>query len=145
MGRNSLGIRALVAFAVCSLCMLLTNFAYAATVVAAGTKTVEACNFAVQPTFNIVKTLPYPADWKVVVVCNENLWDGLMKQANVDYISDYAFTYQPNRVTFIRAKVFAERMEYTPEQVLSHELGHIMCNCDDEDRAWDWANKHGLR
>lgn len=116
---------------------------YAATVIAAGTKTVEACAFAVNPAAEIVSQLPYPDDWKVVVVCNEILWDTLMKQKNLEYLTDYAFTFQLNRVTFIRAKVFAERMRYTPEQVLRHELGHIMCKCDDEDRAWNWAVKLG--
>lgn len=116
---------------------------YGATVLAAGTKTVEACAFAVNPAAEIVGQLPYPDDWKVVVVCNEIVWDMLMKQKNVDYLTDYAFTFQPNRVTFIRAKIFAERMPYTPEQVLRHELGHIICKCDDEDRAWNWAVKLG--
>lgn len=114
---------------------------YAATVIAAGTKTVEACAFAVNPAAEIVSQLPYPDEWKVVVVCNEIVWDMLMKQKNVEYLTDYAFTFQPNRVTFIRARVFVERMRYTPEQVLRHELGHIMCKCDDEDRAWNWAVK----
>lgn len=48
--------------------------------------------------------LPYPADWKVVVVCNEVMWDGLMKQKRVEYLSDYAFTFQPKRVKFIRER-----------------------------------------
>jgi hypothetical protein len=112
---------------------------HAVNVIAAGTKTVEACAFAVNPAAEIVRHLPYPEDWKVVVVCNEIVWDTLMKQKSVEYLTDYAFTFQPNHVTFIRAKVFAERMRYTPEQVLRHELGHIMCKCDDEERAWNWT------
>ena len=117
----------------------------AATVIAAGTKTVAACGFAVSPTALIVSHLPYPANWKVVVVCNENVWDILMRQDGVNFISNYAFTFQPNHVTFIRAKIFLESMEYTPEQVLKHELGHIECRCDDEDFAWKWAaSKQGV-
>ncbi|MGH9546060.1 MAG: hypothetical protein ACRD23_12700 [Terriglobales bacterium] len=114
----------------------------AATVIAAGTNAVKACGFAVNPTAEIVSRLPYPADWKVVVVCNENMWDTLMRQSKVEFISDYAFTFQSNHVTFIRARVFLEPMRHTPERVLKHELGHIMCKCDDEDRAWAWAEKH---
>ncbi len=124
------------------LLLFLASFAKrgrAATVIAAGTKTVAACSFAVSPTAQIVSHLPYPANWKVVVVCNENVWDILMRQDRVNFISDYAFTFQPNHVTFIRAKVFLELMEYTPEQVLKHELGHIECRCDDEEVAWKWA------
>src|SRR5215470_5266135 len=120
----------------------LTGPTHAATVIAAGTKTVEACSFALDPAAKIVGRLPYPSDWKVVVVCNENVWDMLMKQSKVNYVSDYAFTYRPNRITFIRAKIFAERMKYSPEQVLKHELGHIVCKCDDEEVAWRWAEKH---
>jgi hypothetical protein len=111
-------------------------------VIAAGAKTVDACSFAVKPTAEIVSHLPYPADWKVVVVCNENVWDTLMRQSKVEFISDYAFTLQANHVTFIRGRVFIERMRYTPEQTLKHELGHIMCKCDSEDKAWAWAENH---
>ena len=131
--------------ALCIVHLCLAPFAapgYAATVIAAGTKTIEACAFAVNPAAEIVSRMPYPADWKIVVVCNEIMWNMLMKRSKVNYISDYAFTYQPNRVTFIRAKVFAERMKYTPEKALKHELGHIMCKCDNEDVAWNWAAKH---
>ena len=113
----------------------------AATVFAAGTKIVDNCAFAVKPAAEIVSHLPYPADWKIVVVCNEILWDALMKQKHVEYLTDYGFTIQSNHVTFVRAKVFAEPMHYTPAQVLKHELGHIMCKCDDEDKAWDWVGK----
>lgn len=113
-----------------------------ATVIAAGTKTVEACGFAVNPTAEIVRQLPYPDGWKIVVVCNENMWDTLMRKSNVEFVSAYAFTFQPNHVTFIRARVFLERMRYTPKEVLRHELGHIVCKCDNEDKAWSWAEKH---
>jgi hypothetical protein len=56
------------------LLLFLASFAVqgrAATVIAAGTKTVEACRFAVNPTAEIVSHLLYPADWKVVVVCTK--------------------------------------------------------------------------
>lgn len=111
----------------------------AATVFAAGTNTVEACGFAVNPTARILGHLPYPPDWRVVVVCNENTWDELMRQERVNFVSNYALTFQPNHVTFIRAKVFLEPMHYTPEEVLRHELGHIVCGCDDEEEAWKWG------
>jgi hypothetical protein len=123
------------------LAALFIGSACAATVFAAGSKTVKACNFAVTPTAEIVGGLPYPDNWRVVVVCNENVWDTLMRQSNVQFISDYAFTFQANHVTFIRARVFREQMHYTPEQVLRHELGHIICSCDDEDKAWAWNVK----
>lgn len=116
-----------------------SKVSHAATVFAAGTNTVEACGFAVNPTARILGHLPYPPDWRVVVVCNENAWDGLMRQERVNYVSNYALTFQPNHVTFIRAKVFLEPMHYTPEEVLRHELGHIVCSCDDEEVAWRWG------
>lgn len=128
--------------ATCVLLLMLMSLAVlseAATVIAAGTKTVAACGAAVKPAAQILDHLPYPADWKVVVVCNENTWDLLMRQKGVNFISDYGFTFRPNHVTFIRAKVFLERMQYTPEQVLKHELGHIACSCDDEKVAWSWT------
>ena len=127
------------------LLLFLASFAMqgrAATVIAADANTVEACSFAVNPATEIVRHLPYPADWKVVVVCNENVWDMLMRQDRVNLISNYAFTFQPNLVTFIRAKVFLEPMNYTPEQVLKHELGHIVCQCDDEEVAWNGLRHH---
>ena len=30
-------------------------------------------------------------------------------------------------------------MNYTPQRVLKHELGHNVCRCDNEDIAWSWA------
>lgn len=113
----------------------------AATVIAAGTNTVEACGFAVNPTAQLAGTLDYPADWKIVVVCNEVVWDGLMRQAKVNYVSDYAFTFQPTKVTFIRARVFTDMTKYRPRWVLAHELGHIVCRCDNEDKADKYADK----
>ncbi len=118
-----------------------TSLSRAVTVFAAGTNTVEACGFAVNPAARILGHLPYPSDWRVVVVCNENAWDQLMRQDRVNFVSNYAFTFQPNHVTFIRAKVFLEPMHYTPEQILRHELGHVVCRCDDEEAAWRWAAK----
>src|ERR1700758_3507247 len=92
--------------AVCIVLLCLAPFAApGATVIAAGTKTVEACGFAVNPAAQIISKLPYPANWKIVVVCNDNVWDTLMRQRRVNFISKYAFTFQPNGVTFIRAKV----------------------------------------
>ena len=123
---------------------LFASTGRAATVYAAGTKTVDACGFAAYPTAEIVSHLPYPPDWRVVVVCNEIVWDTLMRQDKVNFISDYAFTVQLNRVTFIRAKVFLEPMDYTPAQVLGHEVGHIVCRCDDENIAWKWTEQ-GLK
>lgn len=125
--------------AMCARLLLLFSLTVplrAATVFAAGTKTVAACAFAVDPAAQIISDLPFPADWKVVVVCNENMWDTLMRQKAVNFVSDYAFTFRPNRVTFVRAKVFVEHMNYSPQQVLKHELGHIVCNCNSEEVAW---------
>jgi hypothetical protein len=51
------GIRALAMFAVCSLCILSATAAQGATVIAAGTKTVESCNFAVQDGWPGLQTL----------------------------------------------------------------------------------------
>jgi hypothetical protein len=115
---------------------------HAATVIAAGTKSVAACGFAVNPAAEIVNRLQYPMDWKVIVVCNEIVWDTLMRQSSVNFVSKYAFTFRRNRVTFVRAKVFLERMTYTPEQVLDHELGHIACHCEDEEAAWKRATRN---
>ena len=69
--------------AVSILLLFISSFGvkgYAATVIAAGTKTVAACSFAVTPTAEFVIHLPYPEDWKIVGVSRENVWDTLMRQ-----------------------------------------------------------------
>jgi len=128
-----------------------TAFPLWATEVAVTTKTVKACDFALNPTLAIIKRVPHPSNWKVVIVCTDMEWDRLlMLDKRIEHISNYAFTrFSPNDptirpVTYIRGHLFVENppFNYRPERVLKHELGHIFCKCMNEDTASNWADQH---
>jgi hypothetical protein len=110
-------------------------------VVALGT-TVEACKYAVEPTFTLVRQLGYPPDWNVAIACTEIAWKQLKER--IDARSHYAFTLLKQRITFVRGEIFKRPPEwdFVPEEVFKHELGHIRCNCADERKAWKWAGSH---
>jgi hypothetical protein len=123
----------------CILALLCSAFAQAATITAVGVPVIAA-----QPALVIVNALPdYPADWKIYVA-GEKQWAGLMSK--VDHTSQAAVTDRKQRTTIVRGLIFtdlpATGIHVTAQHVLAHELGHIMCNCDDEWTAESYARAH---
>jgi hypothetical protein len=97
-----------------------------------------------QPVLAIVNTLSdYPADWRIYVA-SEQQWAGLM--GKVDHTSRAAVTDRKQHITIVRGLLFtdiaATGVHVTAQHVLAHELGHIMCNCDDEWEAEKYARAH---
>jgi hypothetical protein len=120
--------------------LLLTSFlpAQAATITAAGAPVSDA-----QTVLTIVNQLDFPADWKIYVA-GEKQWAGLMDQ--VDHTSQLAVTDRQKHITVLRAAGVNDPNltghYITTKHVLAHELGHIVCNCDDEWKAENYAHKH---
>jgi hypothetical protein len=84
----------------------------------------------------------YPKDWTIVVACSDADWEFLQRKADA-FETDHAFTNFQGKITVIRGEVFLNPPQFRPARlILLHELGHIVCHCDSEDRAEDWARKH---
>jgi hypothetical protein len=103
----------------------------------------KQCAFAVQPLLQELRSMPYPADWKFVVVCTDAEWDMVLRMADIRG-TDTAFTVLPKRTTVLRAAMFIHPLERGYKNTLLHELGHIQCNCMSEDKANEYAyeNEH---
>jgi hypothetical protein len=122
------------------LCILATlcETSNAATIQAVGLPVASAA-----PALAIVNTLDYPADWHIYIA-GEKQWADLMTK--VDHTSQLAVTDRKQRITVIRALALADPnvtgKYVTAHHVLAHELGHIVCNCNDEWKAENYANAH---
>ena len=123
------------------LCILATSCvaSNAATIQAVGLLAASAAPVALA----IVNTLDYPADWHIYIA-GEKQWADLMTK--VDHTSQLAVTDRKQRITVIRALALTDPnvtgKYVTAHHVLAHELGHIVCNCNDEWKAEDYANAH---
>ena len=78
----------------------------------------------------------WPSDWRIIVV-NERVWAKYMSQ--VDHQSLLAVTDRKQRITILRAAGVADPNltgHYIElRHVLAHELGHVLCDCNDEWKA----------
>jgi hypothetical protein len=91
----------------------------------------------------IINSLPaaYPNDWRIVVACSDGDWLYLQRKADAMQ-TDHAFTNLQGKITVIRGEVFLNPPQFRPAKlILLHELGHITCQCENEDKAEDWARK----
>jgi hypothetical protein len=102
----------------------------------------EAC--PPQPAaYEVIRSLPvaYPKDWTIVVTCTESEWQYVRRKADAMQTNN-AFTNLEHRITIIHGQIFLDPPQFRPAQlILLHELGHITCRCDSEDKAEDWARK----
>jgi len=137
--------------------LLVTVFAVpparASHVVGLGSKTVERCAYAIDPTVALLRKLAYPADWTVYITCIESMWQTMRQRSGAT--TSYAFTSFGDKSTVMRGEMFRDvlpdvrQWRYTPETIFAHELGHIRCylnnpqnrKCRDEDTAWKWAGQ----
>ena len=75
----------------------------------------------------------YPADWSLVIVCNDVAWKALLQVAD-QRSTQTAFTILEKKHTIIRGDIFnLRRSDY--RHTLAHELGHILGACDSEQVA----------
>jgi len=137
--------------------LLVTVFAvppaHASHVVGLGSKTVERCAYAIDPTVALLRKLSYPADWTVYLTCTESMWQTMRQKSGAT--TSYAFTSFADKSTVMRGEMFRDilpdvrQWRYTPETVFAHELGHIRCylnnpknrKCRSEAAAEKWADR----
>ena len=112
----------------------------AQSVYVAGVKQVSDCEFATRPLIADLQELRYPKEWKILVACNRLVWERLKQNADA-LETNTAFTNLSRHVTVLNGEIYREMLPLhgtdhrTPQLVLKHELGHIICACASEDRA----------
>lgn len=83
-----------------------------------------------------------PSDWKWIIACDETAWNRV--EAHTGMASDstgkiLGLTDLENHVTYIRGFAvlhpFNESVEAQPDHTIAHELGHILANTRNEDKA----------
>jgi len=103
----------------------------------AGVKQVTGCEFATRPLLADLQQLHYPSGWTIVVACNRLVWEQLRRNADA-METNTAFTNVAGHFTVLNGEIYREMLplrgteQRTPGLVLKHELGHIVCSCDEE-------------
>src|SRR3954465_12464832 len=104
-----------------------------------GVKRAEDCGPALKALITELETLEYPADWQFKIACSPLLWDRV--QRKVDRLdAPYAISELKHKITFFNGAVF-RLARYKYRRSVSHELGHIRCDCKDEDTAERFAKR----
>ena len=94
-----------------------------------------------------INSLPvaYPKDWTIVIACSDAEWNFLQRKADA-FDTHHAFTNFKGKMTIVRGDIFLNpEMGRSPAFILLHELGHIDCACNDENRADKFADQHYYR
>jgi hypothetical protein len=106
-----------------------------------GVKTLSECApILAEARFTLAKlNSSYPADWTIDIACTDMEWQRILRMAD-QHKTNTAFSVLEKKHTIINGAIFRKwRSSYT--RTLSHELGHILCNCADEAVAEKLAAK----
>jgi len=109
-------------------------------IVVLGVSAADMCAFATKPLIEDLKGIDFPKDWTIAVACTPAIWERLQRQRD-DFNTVTAFTNLKGHLTVLNGRIYLEPVplrgtwHWTPRRVLRHELGHILCNCDDEAKA----------
>jgi hypothetical protein len=93
------------------------------------------CNDYVSKALTVISDLPPAAQghhW--VVVCSLDTWNYALQNAGAWGRTNTAFTNEKTKTTFINGAVFEEPEQFY-RQTVYHEAGHVICSCNDEQRA----------
>ena len=92
-----------------------------------------------EPALDEIAAVPFPSGWTLVVACHETEWQMLQTKADAQ-ASKHAFTNLAGRITVLNGAIFLQGVVSRPaHRILLHEIGHIQCNCGDENKAERWA------
>ena len=98
----------------------------------------QACA-ALEPALVEIARVSFPADRTLVVACHETEWQMLQTKGDAQS-TKYAFTNLVGRITVLNGAIFLQNAVSRPaHRILLHEIGHIQCNCGDENKAERWA------
>jgi hypothetical protein len=99
------------------------------------------CTQEVAVVVPILNTYPAPADWTWILVCDEAAWHRLEMhtgQANVAGMT-VGMTDRHNHLTYIRGYTVlhpsSDDPDAQPRHIIAHELGHILADTSDENKA----------
>ncbi len=81
-----------------------------------------------------IVSLGYPAGWTVAIMCTETRWTALLASIDERRPRLRAFTRLKERITVIDGAIFRESPP-NYRHIMAHELGHIRCECADENRV----------
>ena len=87
----------------------------------------------------------FPADWTVYVACDSGTWQSIEQRLG-GLNTGAALTDRKQKFTIVNVMMynpqfsFASYVQKTPERILRHEVGHIICNTSSEDVADRYAN-----
>jgi hypothetical protein len=106
-----------------------------------GVKTLSECAPILAAARSTLASLrsSYPADWTIDIACTDMEWQRIQQMAD-QHKTNTAFSILEKRHTIINGAIFRGwRSSY--RRTLSHELGHILCNCASERVAEQLATK----
>lgn len=83
-----------------------------------------------------------PRDWTWIVVCDEAAWGRVEQHAELHRQNQQlglilGASFLPDRLTYVRGYYLLHQLNPfdVPEHIIAHELGHIMLNTSNEDKA----------
>jgi hypothetical protein len=83
----------------------------------------------------------------VYVACDALTWQNILVRSDLVSKTSAAFTDRARKFTIINGMMYTATFTFqrytqkTPQQVLKHELGHIICESPSEDVADRYADK----
>jgi hypothetical protein len=92
-----------------------------------------------------VRAAGFPNDWTVVVTCNQRDWQDWAAKAKLPMgAAGLGFTSLKSKTTFLNGpKLFDGPVKPgMVDNVMRHEIGHILCNCTDENKANELGRAH---
>lgn len=125
--------------------LMLCNLADAANIRALTAKPSQ-CQ-ALQPLLADLSTMQFPSDWTVYVACDPSTWRNILVRSDLVGKTSAAFTDRARKFTIINGMMYAPMFTFqpytqkTPQRVLKHELGHIICDSPCEEMADRYADK----
>lgn len=89
--------------------------------------------------FSELHLFRFPPGWRVAIVCTPVRWEQILQQRDLDYRTR-AFTNLESRLTVLNGDIFRE-FPSNYRHIIAHELGHVRCQCKEEDRADQIADR----
>lgn len=109
-------------------------------VVLVGVKIPRECP-ALAPLATDLKGVKFPDGWTIYVACTDGAWDDAGRRLDTLGKTNAGITSRAAHFTIINGAVYSPTFDWTGthqrtgKEVLMHELGHILCRCNDEDKA----------
>lgn len=74
-------------------------------------------------------------DWQIFLIPDKDWHDGLKRTHQDAFVTGSAYSITEKRITYVNATWVMSHNEERIAKMLSHEWGHVLCNCFDEKMA----------